>query len=89
MTPKLASKAFSAKSTQYIRLECHKGRHNLDTQTGYVAARVVIDTQNDYRNPAVHAPRVNRNDIRGSPYKSFSKIIYCGWLWLVTLPAMV
>ena len=35
----------------------------MDSQTRYVAASVVTDrqtdTQNDYRNPTAHAPRVN------------------------------
>jgi hypothetical protein len=56
MTPKLANKAFLAKSTQYMRLERHKEPYNIgsmDSQTTYmyVAAREIADTQNDYRNP--------------------------------------
>jgi hypothetical protein len=54
MTPKLANKAFLAKSTQYMRLERHEEPCNIgsmDSQTMYVAAREITDTQNDYRNP--------------------------------------
>ena len=67
MTPKLANEAFSAKSTQIIRLERHKEpglqHRKMDLQTRYVAASVITDkqtdTQNDYRNRTAHAPRVN------------------------------
>ena len=54
MTPKLANKVFSEKSTQFMPLECHKepyNIHTLDSQTRYVAASLVTDrqTQKDYR----------------------------------------
>jgi hypothetical protein len=59
-----------------MRLERHKEPYiqhrKLDSQTRYVAAREVTDTQtdrqtdtqNDYRNPATHAPRVNKHDVK-------------------------
>jgi hypothetical protein len=48
MTLKLANEVFSAKSTQYVRLECHKEPYDTALWTRkrgtlYVAVRVVID----------------------------------------------
>ena len=84
MTPKLANKAFSAKSTQIIRLECHKEPCNtekMDSQTRYVAASVITDrqtdTQNDYRNPTAHAPRVNHKNV------AYMYMYSVGWVLFV------
>ena len=63
MTPKLANKALSEKSTQIMGLERHKEPYNTANWTRkrgmYIAASVITDrqidrqtdTQNDYRNP--------------------------------------
>ena len=60
MTPKLANKAFSAKSTLIMHLERHKEPYNTVWCSSQRGNRQT-DTQNDYSNPAAaHAPRINK-----------------------------
>ena len=69
ISPELENKAFSAKSTQYMALKRHKESYNTSLRLAnevYSSYRVnrqtdgQTDTQNDYRNPTAHAPRVNK-----------------------------
>ena len=65
MSPELENKAFSAKSTQYMALKRHKESYNTELETHKRSMYQLqltdrqTDTQNDYRNPMAHAPRVN------------------------------
>ena len=70
MTSELLIKAFSMKATQQNLENTVKNPMNLvfDVQMRYAADFMVtdrqIDRQNDYRNPAAHAPRVNNTHIQ-------------------------
>ena len=68
MSPELENKAFSAKSTQYMALKCHKESYNTSLRlANEVCSSYRVNRQTDgqtHRTTAVtlrrmHAPRVN------------------------------